>query len=120
MERDGSWSVDRIAAINLFRMLELEPTDDQMTIASERFAAHRRDTNSWAADRLHTKITDHLEAASVAYFQRQGDSWSDGYRTAQHELMRLLPDELIDTTPDIARTKGQILRSMIRRNRQSQ
>lgn len=120
MKQDGSWSVDRIAAINLFRMLKLEPSDQQVMIASEQFAAHRRDTDSWAASRLHTKITNQLEAASVVYFQRQGESWSDGYRAAQYELMRIFPDELIDTGPDKARTKGQVLRSMIRRNRQSQ
>ncbi|WP_374126990.1 hypothetical protein [Sphingomonas sp. 28-62-11] len=101
-------------------MLNLEPSDDQLTIASEQFAAHRRDTNSWATKRYHTEISHQLEAASLDYFQRKGDDWNDGYRTAQLELMRIFPDELIDTGPEIARTKGQILRSMIRRNRQSQ
>lgn len=119
MTQAGCWSIDRIAALNLFQILDLAPDARQLDLAAERFAEHRRDAYGWAARRIHGGMIDRLDAASAPYFERHSDAWGDGFRTAQYEVMRTRPDDLIAPDPGPAPTKGKILRSMIRQSRQA-
>lgn len=117
MSESTSWSMDRLAAHNLLASLKVEATDDILEMAARHFARHRENAIEWAAERTHSSVVRKLEAGSAVYFDRRNGDWSDGYRFAEQQVSTMMPKELLDLGPDRTRTKGQVLRALVRQAR---
>lgn len=117
MNHPGTWSVDRLAAANLFTILNIDATDHQIEIAATHFAEHREDAYHWSAERIRARVIDQLETSGSELFMRKPEAWGEGFRAAQEELMTLLPSELIDLPKSPPPSRGRILRSMLRQRR---
>lgn len=111
------WSVDRIAANNLFADLGIKADDRQLASAAEHFARHRGDAQDWAAERVHVNIMENLAAATGDLSQDRDDAWMDGYLYAEQSVITLSQEELLGMMPEHRPTKGQVLRSMLRHAR---
>lgn len=112
------WSVDQLAARNLLASLKMEATDANLELAAQHFARHRQGCIEWAAERVHSNIVRSLEGASTMYFERKSGEWTDGFRSAEHHVATLTPDNLLELAPQRTRTTGQVLRAMVRHARQ--
>mgnify|MGYP001555386164 FL=1 len=114
MTESNIWSVDRIAAGNLLLSLgvKLDPADE--LLIAEHFARHRRDAQEWAAERARDRIVSTLETASLELCPRSSDDWSLGFQRAEQMVMTMTPNELIGTEVGKARSKGQVLRALVR------
>jgi hypothetical protein len=112
-----SWAVDELAASKLLAELNIEPTEEQRSCVARHFAQHRRDLSRWVAEQAQSKMIERLEAISGQSFGRESDQWAQGYCYAEQKILTMSPEELLDLEADQARSKGQILRSMIRQAR---
>lgn len=117
MTESHIWSVDRIAAGNLLISLgvKLDPADE--LLIAEHFARHRQDAHEWAAERARDRIVSKLEAASLELCPRSSDDWSQGFQRAEQMVLTMTPNELIGTDVGKARSKGQVLRALVRHAR---
>ena len=113
------WSVDQVAARQLLADLSVEATDKAMETVMAHFARNRQSSYTWAAERVHSNVLRKLEDGSAIYFQRESEEWTDGFRSAEQQLMAVDPTELLGTDSIKPRTKGQILRAMMREARNS-
>ncbi|CAN5121678.1 hypothetical protein BH10PSE12_BH10PSE12_11470 [soil metagenome] len=111
------WSVDQLAARSLFASLNLDATDDMLEQAADYFARHRESAYAWSAERVHSNVIRKLEAASMLYFARESDEWTDGFCAAEQQVMAIRPSDLLETETVKPRTQGQILRTMVRQAR---
>lgn len=109
--------VDRLAASNLLTELKLDAGDTKLETAAKHFARHRLNSNSAAAERAHSSIVERLEAASTEHFGHTSDEWQDGFIFAEQQILTMTPEELLDLARDKERSKGQLLRDMIRKAR---
>jgi hypothetical protein len=112
-----SWSMDQLAARNLLASLKVETSAGNVELAAEHFARHRQSSISWAAERVHSSTVRNLEAACGEYLVRQSVDWADGFRFAEQEVATMRPEELLELGPDRTRTKGQVLRALVRQAR---
>lgn len=112
-----SWSIDRLAANNLLASLKLEATSETLDVVAEHFSKHRRNSIEWAAKRVHSSVIRTLESALPPHFDRQGENWAEGARFAEHQVATMIPEDLLELPSDTARTKGQVLRAMVRQAR---
>ena len=115
MDDSGIWNVDLTAARGLLAALNLEATDDALKTAAGHFSAHRRSSYTWAADRVHSKTVDNLETVSRQEFAHRDGQWTDGFRFAEQCVLELMPEELLELGEERTQSKGQILRSMVRK-----
>ncbi|MBB6124123.1 hypothetical protein [Sphingobium subterraneum] len=117
MSESAVWSVDRVAAEGLLRHLKLDVSEANVALVATHFAEHRHAAHSWAAERVCSGMFQSMESYSVTTFGHHGPEWSDGFRAAEQYVLSLHPRELLDTEPPPPRTKGQILRGMVRQAR---
>lgn len=117
MGDSAAWSIDRLAANNLLASLRLEAAAETVDAVAEHFAKHRRDSIEWAANRVHSSIVRRLESAVPDQFARHGEGWADGYRFAEQQIATCIPEQLLELPSDTVRTKGQVLRAMMRQAR---
>lgn len=108
------WSVDRLAANNLLAALGVDATEERLDIAARHFSLHRETAMSLAAERARTQAIRALEQGSADRLADEPPQWGDGYRYAEEIIARLAPDDWMDMGPARARTKGQILRTLMR------
>ncbi len=106
--------VDRIAARNLLSTLGIEPTHDALEHATRTLAEHRVTGADWAANRVHRDALEMLEEDSMLQFAGHAPEWSEGFIAAQQSLLRLEPIEKLGLYEEKPRSKGQILRTMVR------
>jgi len=109
------WSVDSIAAGNLLLSLGLKLCPEQELMIAEHFARHRRDAHEWAAERARDRIVSKLETASLELGPRSSDDWSQGFQRAEQTVLTMTPDDLVGAEVGKARSKGQVLRALVRR-----
>ncbi|MCB2014045.1 MAG: hypothetical protein R3E11_04175 [Sphingobium sp.] len=114
MTDSSIWSVDHIAATNLAASLGPDCREEQIELIAEHFAQHRHSAYTWIADRIRDNLLERLSSASRGLFRRKSDEWTSGYREAEHIVMTIDTDELVGVDDRPARSKGQILRSMMR------
>jgi hypothetical protein len=117
MHDTRTWTVDQLAARKLLADLNIEATADLLVCAARHFAEHRQDLSSWAAERAQASMVQRLEDVSRQSFGRESDQWAQGYCYAEQKILTMSPEELLNLGPDQQRSKGQILRSMIRQAR---
>lgn len=113
------WSVDRIAAEALLRDVGLDVSEQAIDQIAAHFARHRHAAHSWAAERVCSAMFQNMESYSVTTFGHHGPEWSDGFRAAEQYVLSLRPRDLLDTETPPPRTKGQILRGMVRQARRN-
>lgn len=118
MDNATQWSVDRLAAGKLALQLKLEASDALIEAIARHFAAHRRSMIEWAAERVQDNMVRALEEASTDSFIHRSEDWARGFQHAEELVIGTSPRELLELEPDQARSKGQILRSMVRQARQ--
>lgn len=119
MDDGSSWSVDRVAASNLLAELKLEADEDQIARVAQHFARHRQDAIGWAGERAKERMIQRLENASTRSFIRENEAWTSGFRAAEHEVLTMDAEDLLNLGPDQLRSKGQILRTMVRQAKRS-
>lgn len=117
MSDSTAWSMDRLAAQNLLARLNVETTAGNLELAAEHFARHRDDAIGWAAERAHARMVKALEAAGPMHFSNRSEDWAEGFRFAEHQVATILPEELLDLGPARIRSKGQVLRALVRQAR---
>ena len=112
------WASDQLAANNLTAELGVELTESQLGAAAEHFARHRLDAYEWMAERVHSAILERLEKVSVASRkERRIEGWADGFNRAEETVVTMALEEIIGLAGRPPRSKGQVLRTMIRRAR---
>lgn len=114
MNDSSNWAIDRLAANMLFARLKVEATADMVDQAAEHFAEHRRNSISWAAERAHSSMVQRLESASMTNGIERTDEWRSGFCHAEQQVMTMMPEELLELAPERTRTKGQVLRTLVR------
>lgn len=119
MDIATQWSVDRLAASSLLARLQLDATDELLDMIARQFAEHRLAMASWAAERTQSAMIEAMEAASSAYFAHRSEEWIRGFCQAEEILCAVQPDRMLDLDPGPQRSKGQILRAMMRQARRS-
>lgn len=119
MDNATQWSVDRLAASNLLAALKLDASDDLIDIVARHFAEHRRSIASWTADRIRDAIFREMEESSMSLFAHRSEDWANGFGHAEQIIMTAQPKDLLNLDPAPARSKGQILRAMVRQARQA-
>jgi hypothetical protein len=118
MDHQTIWSVDELAANRMLADLGIELTDERRRAVARHFARHRQDVARWAAERAHASMVARLESVTTDRFARARDEWASGFRAAEHELLTMAPADLIDLAGGQPRSKGQILRALVRNARQ--
>ncbi len=117
METATHWSVDRLAASNLLAQLQMDATEELIDQVARHFAEHRRSLVDWVAERTHSAIYEAMEAAAADLFADHSEEWVRGFNQAEQIIITTHPRNLLDMDPGRPRSKGQILRSMIRQAR---
>lgn len=114
MSESDIWSVDRIAASNLVVNLGMAFKPEQIERIANHFALHRQNSAKWVAERVHSNIVKALEEEAIRLSQRHGDEWSQGYMRAEQVMMTLPINAMMDIERHEPKSKGQILRAMVR------
>lgn len=117
MSDSKHWAIDRLAANTLFARLKLEATADMVDMAAAQFAEHRRNSISWAAERTHSSMVQRLESVSMMHGVERTDEWRSGFCHAEQQVMTMMPEDLLELGPDRTRSKGQVLRTLVRQAR---
>lgn len=114
MSNDGVWEVDRVAAADLLAALGAAPEPEWGVIVAQALARHRRQSYDWASQRARQSALQILEKEAAETFQRHNGEWVDGFRHAEKCLVTTTPWALLGLPADQPRSKGQILRSLVR------
>lgn len=117
MHESQRLEVDNLAAKALLGSLGLEATPEHLNLAAAQLAEHRNSYVSWLLGRAHSKIVEILETRFRECLDRKSEDWVAGYQFAEQEVARLMPEDLAGLVQDRPRSKGQILRSMVREAR---
>ncbi|MBO9575983.1 MAG: hypothetical protein J7494_09625 [Sphingobium sp.] len=113
------WSVDELAARKLLAELKLGESDGLVDQIAQHFAEHRVNIAAWAADRIQAELVQMLEGASASSFAHHGEDWARGFNAAEELVVTTSAANLLDIAPARARSKGQILRTLVRQTRKS-
>lgn len=110
---DIAIGVDEVAAHNLLLALGLEASEDRIAEAAAHMRAHRTSAEHLLLDKARDDLFTHLESA-FRRFRTHDDHWNAGYAAAETEAVNWFAARpYVDAVPP-ARTKGDILRAMIR------
>lgn len=115
MDDSRIWNVDLLAARGLLAELKLEATEDALKKVAGHLSAHRRSSYTWAAKRVHSNAVETLEDVSKAEFAHRDGKWADGFRFAEQCILELMPETLLELSEERTQTKGQILRTLVRK-----
>jgi len=111
------WSVDILAATDLLTRLGLEANDDRMALVADHLARHRLSACEWAAERMIGNVTQRLEDEAREQLQHRSDAWADGFRSAEQAVVTMSHGEMLGIRAPRGRTKGQMLRTLVRQAR---
>ena len=114
MSESDIWSVDRIAANNLGVSLGMIFNKEQTERIADHFALHRLRAAQWAAERTHSNNVQVLESESMRLSQQHDEQWTQGYMRAEQVVMTMPAGELLGIDRREPKSKGQILRAMVR------
>jgi len=114
MSESDIWSVDRIAANNLAVDLDMIFEPEQIERIADHFSRHRLSAAQWAAERMHARIVTMLESESMRLAQEHDEDWTQGYMRAEQVVMTMPAGELLGIDHREPKSKGQILRAMVR------
>lgn len=117
MDEAACLEIDRIAAHKLLIGLGLTAAPDLVARAAIHMAEHRLGATRWVVERTHANILTMLEARSTDYLAYKSEDWAEGYQFAEMQVATMTPDILADLAPERPRSKGQILRQMLRQAR---
>lgn len=117
MDHATHWGVDKLAASNLLAQLKIDASDDLIDLVTRHFSEHRRNLVSWAAERTQSAIIEEMESAAPSLFTHHDEQWIRGFSQAEEIIYTLEPKALLDLDPEVPRSQGQILRSMVRQAR---
>lgn len=117
MQKAGVWDVDRILAAQILTELGLERTDERVEIVARNAAQHRMSTATWAAERAHQTTLQAMAERMQSEHAMRRSEWYDGFREAEASVVVLSVSELLDAEVAPVRSRGAILRSMIRQAR---
>lgn len=109
--------VDRLAAANILSELGLTPDSARIDAVARHLAAHRQTAQVWAVGQARDRIVARLEAATIDRSQRESEDWVRGLGEAEHQVVVMQPHELLGEVATAPRTRGTILRSMVRQAR---
>ena len=118
MTETDVWNVDRVAAAELLASLRETAEADWADVMAQAFSRCRFQSYQWAAKRVHESAIKVLEAAASREFCARDSHWSDGYRYAEQKIYAATPLDLLGADAQPVRTKGQILRSLLRAAKQ--
>lgn len=118
MDVTGVWEVDRLAAADLLTSLQAVPQCEWPDAIAKAFAKARLENYQWAAQRVRETVIDILETEAVEEFQRKEMVWTDGFRHAEECLVAQTPTELLRVYSGSSKSRGQVLRSLVRTARQ--
>jgi len=118
MDVAGVWEVDRLATADLLASLKTVTEAEWPNVIARAFAKARVKNYEWAAQRVRDSVIDLLEAEAVEEFQRKEMSWTDGFMHAEGCIAAQTASDLLDVSTDLSKSKGQVLRSLIRSARQ--
>lgn len=114
MSESRCWEVDRLAARRLLSRLKIEAIPALVEEVAVLFAEHRKDSEHRVAGQVQSRLIRELEARSMQEFGRMNDYWANGFRAAEEVVASLSSNELLDQPSGKARSKGQVLRSIVR------
>ncbi|WP_341713640.1 hypothetical protein [Erythrobacter sp.] len=114
MGESQCWEVDRLAARTLLDRLKIEATPATVEQLEIGLAEHRRNSEVWVAGRVQSRCVKELEDRSMQDFTRMDDNWRNGFMAAEEIVATLSIDALLDQPRGEARSKGEVLRSMVR------
>ena len=114
MTTSDTWEVDRLAAAELLARLKEAPEGEWGTIAAEAIASMRLHNYDWAAQRVRQSMLATLEREADRTFRDRDASWSDGFVHAEKCLLATSTSDLLGVTSRPARSKGQVLRALLR------
>ena len=116
MAESSVWLVDKIAAEAIIRDLGLQLGEPQIACVAERLAEHRINTFDLGASRIQSKIATTVQDVVSAHSYRSTD-WSEGCRSAEAAILTMASRLLAETKPVKQRSKGEILRTMVKKAR---
>lgn len=111
------WAVDQVAAANMSFALGMTPDSAGAALIAQHFAEHRRTAAALAVRWMRRKIIDQIQRLTDDPGQHRNVDWSMGCLAACGIVERIATAQLDEVTPPAGRSKGQIVRSMIRRAR---
>lgn len=114
MNETQCWEVDRLAARRILSRLKIKATPAIVEEIAVEFAEHRKDAEQRVTNRVQSNIIRVLEERSMQDFGQMDGSWAQGFRTAEEVVATLSPNDLLDQPSGKAKSKGQVLRSMVR------
>lgn len=118
MDVTGVWEVDRLAAADLLIVLKTVPQAEWPEVIATAFSKARLENYDWAAKRVRETVIDILETEAVQEFRRKDMIWTDGFRHAEECIVAQMPTELLRVYSGQSKSKGQVLRSLVRSARQ--
>lgn len=109
-----AWETDRIAARKVLAVLGLPPESELIDAAVQVMTQHREQSMEYAAERIQAHIVRQLETEGPQRFIRESEDWARGFNYAEELLITATPADLLEIAPAPPRSKGQLLRTMIR------
>ena len=106
--------VDRLAARRILDRLKIKVIPEIIEEVAAELAEHRKSSEQWAAGRAQSEIIRELEERSMQDFGRMCEDWANGFRAAEELVATLSLAKLLGQPIAGARSKGQVLRSMVR------
>lgn len=117
MTEPSTWMVDQLAAAKADAELNLGISQIQLQLLAEIFAEHRSSTLELGMARVETRISSSIEDVLKRNYYKSGE-WSDGCRSAEATIFTAISCVIQEMKPKKYRSKGQILRSLMRQGRQ--
>jgi hypothetical protein len=117
MTEPSTWMVDQLAAAKADKELNLGMSQIQLQHLAEIFAEHRSSTLDLGIARVETRISESIEGVLKRNYHKSGE-WSDGCRSAEATVLTTISCVIQEMKPVKHRSKGQILRSLMRQGRQ--
>lgn len=109
--------IDRLAARSLLVKLHIDPTPSVIEVAANELAAHRERSAGWIVDRVRSRAGRVLEDRAMHCLGRHSEDWASGVWFAQEQIATMSIGELLDQPEGHAQSRGQVLRSMVRKAR---
>ncbi|MET3763140.1 hypothetical protein [Sphingomonas sp. UYEF23] len=118
MNKSSVWIVDQLAAARVIRELNLSVTESGINRLAELLADHRLDAMDLAISRTQLTISNAIRDLLGRNRHKSGE-WSDGCRSAEMAILTDTLDAIQIMRPKQTRSKGQVLRSLMRQARKT-
>lgn len=118
MTDSGVWTVDQLAAARVVRELNLSLSAHDTERLAELLADHRFDALDFAISRARVTVSDAIRDVLDRNRHKSGE-WSDGCRSAEMAILTEMSGAIQNLKPKRTRSKGQVIRSLIRQARRN-